>query len=191
MNDKIFELEIKKIIHEYNLLSIDEEYKNELINLNKESFLREIASKNNLDKTEEDILTEEEINEPIFSEPIEKKVVSDNIKKLFREIVKITHPDKTIKKNNKKELNDLYISAKKAFDESDIYEILKICDRLSIKWVIDIQEKLVLEENLIKKREKIKSIESSYIWIWITSETQEEKDEIVNNFIAVNGKKIK
>lgn len=187
MNDRIFELEIKKIIHEYNLLVIDEEYKNELININKESFLREIASKNE-DSNKEEEVTENNVE---IEESVEKEKpnITDNVKKLYREIVKLTHPDKTQNKNNKKELNDLYIRAKKALDESDIYEILTICDRLDIKWFIDLSEKSILEENLIKKRQKIKSIEESFIWIWITSKTKEEKDEIVNRFITINGKK--
>ncbi len=112
--------------------------------------------------------------------------ISDNIKKLFREIVKLTHPDKTFNKKNRLELNDLYIKAKIASEESNIYDLLVICDKLSIKWSIDLYEKKILEDNLEVKRNKIKSIESSYIWLWINAETIEEKYKIVNLFIEKN-----
>ena len=109
-----------------------------------------------------------------------------NIKKIYREIVKLTHPDKTEKMNNRDELNDMYIKAKIAADEYDIYGLLVICDKLKIKWLIDISEKKILEDNLIAKRKKLKSIESSYIWLWINAKTEEDKLKIVNLFIENN-----
>jgi hypothetical protein len=184
MSDKLFELEIRKIIQEYKLLEIEEEWKNELINSNKETFLKEIYHKRGFDN---------EVSNPKETS-VDKGVVvdkrrdhiSDNIKKLFREIVKLTHPDKTFNKKNRLELNDLYIKAKIASEESNIYDLLVICDKLSIKWSIDLYEKKILEDNLEVKRNKIKSIESSYIWLWINAETIEEKYKIVNLFIEKN-----
>ena len=112
------------------------------------------------------------------------------MKKLYRKIVKLTHPDKTMHKNNKKELNELYIRAKKAMSEMDVYEILTICDRLDIEYSIDINQKDILEENLIKKREKLKSLESSFIWLWIKADSDVKKDEIVNLFLQKHKKNI-
>ena len=45
MSDKLFELQIKKLLQEYKLLLLDEEYKNELIGLNRAEFLKEICRK--------------------------------------------------------------------------------------------------------------------------------------------------
>ena len=45
MNDSVRKLELKKLIQEYNFLLTDEEYKNEVINENKEGFLKEIHEK--------------------------------------------------------------------------------------------------------------------------------------------------
>jgi hypothetical protein len=48
-------------------------------------------------------------------------------------------------KNNKKELSDLYIRSKKAIASMDVYELLTICDKLDIKYNIDINQKDILE----------------------------------------------
>jgi hypothetical protein len=186
MDNKLLELELKKIIQEYKLLEIEEEWKNELINFNKEKFLRDIS----MNRTSDD--KEEEIPVKIYPEKDAKdnndsnKQIPENIKKIYREIVKLTHPDKTRGKNNRGELSDMYIKSKIAVDEYDIYSLLVICDKLEIKWLIDISEKKILEDNLVIKRKKLKSIESSYIWKWINAETEEDKLKIVNLFIENN-----
>ena len=162
MDNKLFELELKKIIHEYKFLEIEEEWKNELIDSNKETFLRDISQ----NKVSTDVNKEEEISEkinPEIDDDLVNKQMPDNIKKIYREIVKLTHPDKTEKMNNRDELNDMYIKAKIAADEYDIYGLLVICDKLKIKWLIDISEKKILEDNLIAKRKKLKSIEKMCI----------------------------
>ena len=186
MDNKLFELELKKIIHEYKFLEIEEEWKNELIDSNKETFLRDISQ--NKVSTDNNI-KEEEISEKINHENVDNlnnKQMPDNIKKIYSEIVKLTHPDKTGEKNNRDELNDMYIKAKIAADESNIYGLLVICDKLEIKWLIDISEKKILEDNLVAKRKRLKSIESSYIWLWINAVTDEDKLKIVNLFIENN-----
>jgi hypothetical protein len=184
MNNKLFELEVRKIIQEYKLLEIEEEWKNELIDSNKDIFLKEIyqhkGSENNEEKSDVSLDVED------GKSYVRNNQISDNVKKIFREIVKITHPDKNIGKNNRNELNDIYIKAKIAYEDSNIYDLLVICDKLSIRWVIDISEKKMLEDNLEIKRNKIKSIESSYIWLWIKAESVEEKYKIVNLFIEKN-----
>ena len=110
------------------------------------------------------------------------------MKTLYRQIVKLTHPDKTMHKNNKKELNELYIRSKKAMTSLDVYELLTICDRLDIKYNIDINQKDILEENLSKKKSQLKSLEDSFIWLWIKAQTDIEKDIIVDLFLQKHKK---
>lgn len=186
MNERLLELEIKKIIQEYKLVLIDEEYKNEVINSNREQFLREIAKRR---PSEEEVPNEPPPAPEVEGENEEPSQISDGIKKLFREIAKLTHPDKTQKKNNKKELNELYVRAKAAVESCDVYEILLICDKLDIEYKIDVSEKDILEWNLNEKKKQIKAIESSFIWIWITSNTEEEREDILNRFLNKHGKK--
>ena len=203
MNDRLLELEIKKILQEYKLLLIDEEYKNEMISINKGDFLKEINKKGGFPPEPEP--TEPEPTEPNIPEEETDKVddveedievdektsfIKEGMKKLYRQIVKLTHPDKTMHKNNKKELSDLYIRSKKAMSEMDVYELLTICDKLDIKYNIDINQKDILEENLLKKKEQLKSLEVSFIWLWIKAATDIEKESIVDLFIQKHKKNI-
>ena len=148
MNERLLELEIKKIIQEYKLVLIDEEYKNEVINSNKEQFLREIAKRRPPEEEEEEVVNDPKPTPDVDTNDEETSVISNGVKKLFREIAKLTHPDKTQKMNNKKELNELYVRAKTAVESCDVYEILLICDKLDIEYKIDVIEKDMLELNL-------------------------------------------
>jgi hypothetical protein len=194
MSDKLFELEIKKIMQEYKLLLIEEEYKNEMISINKGDFLKEINRKCGIspepEVPKEEELPKEELVEPEDESEDDEKTsfIKKSMKTLYRQIVKLTHPDKTMHKNNKKELNELYIRSKKAMISLDVYELLTICDKLDIKYNIDINQKDILEENLSKKKSQLKSLEESFIWLWIKAQTDIEKDIIVDLFLQKHKK---
>lgn len=194
MNDKLFELEIKKILQEYKLLLIDEEYKNEMISISKGDFMKEINKKGGFDpepevpKEEEPVENLDRAEEEAPEDDEKTSSIKEGMKTLYRQIVKLTHPDKTMHKNNKKELNELYIRSKKAMDSLDVYELLTICDRLDIKYDIDINQKDILEENLEKKKSQLKSLEESFIWLWIKAQTDIEKDIIVDLFLQKHKK---
>ena len=194
MSDRLLELEIQKILQEYKLLLIDEEYKNEMIDINKVEFIKEINKKGGFSidaeepkKTEEDI-EEEDIEEEELDE--KTALIKEGMKRLYRQIVKLTHPDKTMHKNNKKELGELYIRAKKAMSGIDVYGLLTICDKLDIEYNIDINQKVVLEENLEIKKKHLKSLEESFIWLWIKAKDAIEKESIVDLFIQKHKKNI-
>lgn len=196
MNDRLFELEIKKILQEYKLLLIDEEYKNEMISLSKGDFMKEINRKGGFDpepevpKEEVPVEDLDRVEEEVPEDDEKTSFIKEGMKTLYRQIVKLTHPDKTMHKNNKKELNELYMRSKKAMDSLDVYELLTICDRLDIKYDIDINQKDILEENLEKKKSQLKSLEESFIWLWIKAQTDIEKDIIVDLFLQRHKKNI-
>jgi hypothetical protein len=197
MNNRLLELEIKKILQEYKLLLLDEEYKNEMIDINKAEFINEINKKGGfppeteVPKVEEEAphIEEEEVEEE-EEEDEKTSALKESVKKLYRQIVKMTHPDKTMHKNNKKELGELYIRAKKAMATMDVYELLTICDKLDIEYKIDINQKVMLQENLEKKKIHIKSLEESFIWLWINAKDAGEKEYIVDLFVQKHKKNI-
>ena len=141
---------------------------------------KEEAPVEDLDRAEEEVPEDDE----------KTSFIKEGMKTLYRQIVKLTHPDKTMHKNNKKELNELYMRSKKAMDSLDVYELLTICDRLDIKYDIDINQKDILEENLEKKKSQLKSLEESFIWLWIKAQTDIEKDIIVDLFLQRHKKNI-
>lgn len=100
----------------------------------------------------------------------------DSIKKIYRKIVKITHPDHT----NIKELNNIYIKANKFYDSNDITSLYEICDQLDIEYNISNIENIKLEIDEMKN--KIKFLEKNIIWSWINS-NEKEKPIMVINFL--------
>ena len=152
---KLKRLEVRKLLKELDFIESDFNYKNEIVFeadsnfiksvndlLEKHPMLKDIINKKNskrvdlvfsdiikeaLDKDDE-ILEEEElvedfINEEVVSEINPKEV---KMKKLYRDIAKLTHPDKIVSEK----LNDLYLKSTKFYKNSDITGIYYICDEL-------------------------------------------------------------
>lgn len=180
MDDKLVELHINKLIQEYSYLKSDEELKKELINANQSIFLGLVNNKLN-----EQNLKPDNPNPSI--KKIEPKIdisgVSENtkirFKKIYRDIVKKTHPDKV----ESEELKDLYLKATEAYEEYNLFELCIISKSLNIKVKLSIEETKTLNELIENKKNDIKKIESSFIWLWINSNSEDEKNKLVDEFI--------
>ncbi len=192
MSDKLEKLKLNKLIQEYNYLMIDFEYKMEVVEEYRQPFMNDVAEKR---KTEEPKPPPPPINENKNEEPkkkdpkIKDEVLDDEtkgkIKKIFRDIVKKSHPDKI----GSDEHLEIYISAKDAYEDNDLMELYRICGKLGISVDPEVQDMLLLEELIEMKRQEIKNLESSFIWSWIKTETQEQKDGLVNQFIKTHHQK--
>jgi hypothetical protein len=184
MTDKLKELEIKKLIQEYNFLISDDSFKQELIGTNKQNFL-EIISKKRVEinpdyKNESENTPQEKKKEDVLNTVDED--VKNKVKKIYREIVKKTHPDIT----NSEDMIELYMRATEAQDNYNLFELYLISSTLNIPIVLDENDFNVLNELINNKKRNLKSIEASFIWLWIHSKTDEEKDSIVKLFIEKN-----
>ena len=87
---------------------------------------------------------EEEVND-------NKVVRSEKIKKLYREIVKLTHPDKV----NDSKLNDIYIKSTKNYDENDLISIYAICSELHIEYESDETDNVFISDRITVLKERI------------------------------------
>lgn len=192
MNDKLKKLEIKKLLQEYNFLLLDDEYKKEVISDNRPGFLEKVQKLktelgiNQIPEIKED--KNEEVKEDLPKKPkldpnTISKVTKDKIKKFYREIVKKTHPDKT----NSEELINLYMKATIAADDYNLFELFIICIELNIDIDIDLEDKDTLTVLIEMKKNELKSIESSFIWLYHTSKTEEEKNKLVELFVKKHG----
>lgn len=191
MGDKLKTLEIKKLIQEYNFLLLDDEFKKEVISENRPEFLEktqklrsDLGIINDPDSQPEK--KEEEVNLPkkpkIEPDSVDKSV-KDKVKKLYREIVKKTHPDKV----DSEDLINLYMSATIAADEYNLMELFIICDQLSINFEIDFEDKGTLIALIEMKKKELKDIEASFIWIYYMAKTEEEKNKLVELFVKKHG----
>ena len=171
-------LQIQKVIQEYNLLNTDYELKNNMVEEYRAEFLKETF---NEDKSKEQDIdsTPKKTEAKIKNEDIPKDT-KDKIKKIYREIVKQTHPDKV----NSEVLNNYYLDATRAYDLNDVLELYIICEKLDIDTEISNLELELFDKLIEIKKSEIRRIEESFIWVWINSKSEEEKQKIVDRFIT-------
>jgi len=202
---KIKQLEIKKLLKELDFIESDYNYKSEIINeadsnfiktvndlleehpLLKEIFDKKINSKLDQifekkseqikEKIEVDI--EKENQEEVFEDVIIEKFVDDKVKKLYREIAKLTHPDRV---SNKK-LNDLYIKATDCYHNNDRPGTYTICDELDIDYEPDDSDNQMISSKISSIKGKINFIESTMTWNWYHSNDEKEKEQMVLRYI--------
>lgn len=210
---KIKLLQLKKLLKELEYIESDFEYRSELISEADNEFIKSINSfldihpdvKDIYDKKinekidqsirknqESNPITEElEVTEDIEEEPIYESVMSNmvtdlvetnvKLKKLYREIVKLTHPDK-IKKQT---LNDLYIKATQFYNFNDKIGIYRICSELNIDYDIDDDDEIFISERIDSLRKRITFLESTFTYKWFESESEEEKNKIMVEYIKL------
>lgn len=191
MSDKLKRLELKKLLQEYNFLLIDDEYKKEIISENRFEFLEKVQKLkielgiNNIEELKKDD-QEKEINLPkkpkIDTNDVSKST-KDKVKKLYREIVKKTHPDKT----NSEELIDLYMKATIAAEDYNLFDLFIICIELNIDVDVDMEDKDTLSVLIEMKKTELKNIESSFIWLYHMSKNEEEKNKLIELFVKKHG----
>lgn len=157
----------------------DDEFKKEIVDEYKLAFLEKAA------EIRKDIPTTplQTPPQPEQEDKIDLNIVSDStkkkVKKIYREIVKITHPDKI----NSDMYLDVYVNATKAADEYNIFDLFTICVELNIEIELDFEDIDVLNFLIQSKKNEIKKIESSFIWLWINAQNEEEKVKVVNMFV--------
>lgn len=205
---KLKRLEVKKLLKELDFIESDFNYKNEIVFeadsefiksvndlLEKHPMLKEVIDKKNnkrVDSVFSDIIKEaldkdNEVEEELVEEFINEEVVNVvnprevKIKKLYRDIAKLTHPDKIVSEK----LNDLYLKSTKFYKNSDITGIYYICDELGITYEIDDEDNEMIINKINSLKNRISFMESTLTWRWYHSENEKEKEQIVLSYIKV------
>lgn len=202
---KLKQLEIKKLMKELDFIESDFNYKNEIVQeadsnfinsvnslLEQHPLLKEVFDKKINGKIEsifqqkdeeikEKIETEENINESFNFEDdvIVRKVIDKKVKKLYREIAKVTHPDIII---NKK-LNDLYLKATRFYNDNDITGTYSVCDELDIDYEPEDSDNQIISEKIISLKSRISFMESTLTWVWYHSTDETEKEQLILRYI--------
>ena len=174
MSKKLKKLEIQKILQEYSFLRIDDEYKKTL----KEEHISDFLEQAGIHKGEDEKESEPKPAEFKKEEKAISKYSKLKIKGIFREIVKLTHPDKT----DSEELNEIYVEAKKAKEKNDLLELYFICGKLNIDVDLDELDIKSLNKIIEKKKEALIQFEKSWIWAWANAKSDEERDALVKKF---------
>ena len=138
----------------------------------------EDGEKVNPDQIEDNLNDGGEISEEVEIEP--KKEKSKKVKKIYREIVKLTHPDKV----KVKKLNDLYLKATEYYDSDDISGLYTICNELDIEYELDESDNESILSKIKSLKGKIGFIESTFTWKWYSAKDK-EKENLILNYIQL------
>jgi hypothetical protein len=192
-------LQTKKLFKELEYMESDFEYRNEIISeadsdfiskvnnfLEEHPELKEIYDEKIDNHIQQSILknTEEVIElfeEEVIEQEISEEVKLPKVKKLYREIVKLTHPDKV----DQKSLNDLYLTATKYYDKNDKIGLYKVCAELDIDYDLDDEDNQIIESKIDDLKRRIEFLESTFTWQWINTSGEKEKLEMMIQFIRM------
>jgi len=203
---KLKHLEIKKLMKELDFIESDFNYKNEIVHeadnnfiksvnelleqhpLLKDVFDKKINNKidNIFQRRSEDIKEKIESIDESYSEvdveveeAIVEKVIDIRVRKLYREIAKVTHPDRV---SNKK-LNDLYIKATMFYNDNDIAGTYSICDELDINYEPNDSDSKMIMDKINNLKSRIGFMESTLTWVWYHSTDDKEKEQMILRYI--------
>jgi hypothetical protein len=182
-NKKLNNLKLRLLIKELNLLESEEEYVNEFNSHYKPLFLMEVHNiGEELPIQTGNTQTEEKKNNKKFEVTDEELL---KIKSVFRSIAKFCHPDKTTDVY----LVTMYTEAQTAYDRNDLLTLYKIAQKLSIEVDLDETNIFLLEKIVNEKKQELRTMETSFLWLWVNAKTDEEKNQIILQFVNQHIKK--
>lgn len=198
--DRIKLLEIKKLFKELDYVQSDFEYRSEIISEADTNFLnvvnsfldghpelKELYESKVNDRINQFISTEsyEPINEQSQNYFEEDEIFIDDkspkVKKIYREIVKITHPDKS----NKKSHNDIYLKATEYYNMNDKISLYKSATELDIDYDIEYDDNIEIQRRIDEFKGRINFLESTFTYQWIRIDDEIQKNEMMINFIKM------
>jgi hypothetical protein len=200
MMDRIKLLEIKKLFKELDYVQSDFEYRSEIISEADTNFLnvvnsfldghpelKELYESKVNDGINKFISTEsyEPINEQSQNYFEEDEIFIDDkspkVKKIYRKIVKITHPDKS----NKKSHNDIYEKATEYYNMNDKISLYKLATELDIDYDIEYDDNIEIQRRIDDLKGRITFLESTFTYQWIRIDDEIQKNEMMINFIKM------
>lgn len=106
------------------------------------------------------------------------------LRELYRKIVKITHPDKTIDQI----LHELYIQATEYYNEKDLLSIFYLCCKLGISFSVDSIEIEELDQKISDFKSKNKFLDNNLTLVWLYSD---KRERVILDYILlqIRGKK--
>jgi len=198
--DRIKLLEIKKLFKELDYVQSDFEYRSEIISEADTNFLnvvnsfldghpelKELYESKVNDGINKFISTEsyEPINEQSQNYFEEDEIFIDDkspkVKKIYRKIVKITHPDKS----NKKSHNDIYEKATEYYNMNDKISLYKLATELDIDYDIEYDDNIEIQRRIDDLKGRITFLESTFTYQWIRIDDEIQKNEMMINFIKM------
>lgn len=182
-------LEFQRLMRELQFVESDYQYQSEILKLSDSEFLKDVDNILNqfpelreiYYRRQEEILKNVVVDPLIESIQESEVVIPENVeaKKLYRDIVKTTHPDKI--KNHK--LNELYLEATNAYEKNDIITLYRVCSELRIDFDLPENYAQDLNKKIISLKDQISFLETTYTFKWVKSKNQQDKNRVLVEFI--------
>ena len=190
--EKIRKLEIQKLIKELEFLESDINLKLETINENDEVFHKEIdvfieqhpklkfllEEKKQYEMENSEIIEEKKLdNQNLHDSEIISESKDPKLKSLYRQIARTTHPDTT----NKENLKEVYLNAKKAYEENNLFSIVSFCEKLNLPYNLTDEEVTLLKKEIDAMKKRLKFLESTFTWQWY--KRQDNRQDVILSYI--------
>lgn len=180
----------KRLIREYEFLLEDYEDVAEIhkqANVEMSSELNKVKPKDVFEADYLEVESDtEELKEPNHNDK--------DLKKLFRKIVFVCHPDKVkaeADERRRSELAGYYNQAVNAHDDGNWALMVVIAVKLEIELPNEAEAQIdKIQEDTNKLREKINTITRSYVWEWYQAEERKRK-EMLDTYISLLTKSIR
>ena len=146
---------LKKLIHQYNFLSLElDEIKEEHSELSNEF---ELLFADYIPKEE---VTEEQAIEDAKKQPKKKKLnISDSTKKVYKDVAKELHPDKGGNEDDFKELNERY-------KKNDLLGVVSLAAERGIDFELSDEDTLHLKESIQQIESQISHYKTTLAYVW-------------------------
>ena len=118
---------------------------------------------------------------------LEKSQRPDEVRKLFKQIAKKTHPDKFSKAENaEKSLNkQVFLQAKTAAEDNNYFKLQQIAQRLGIELPeIDSKRLKLMEKEAKRIRVRVKRIEEKVAWVWFDQDHERNRRNIMHRYVT-------
>jgi hypothetical protein len=176
-------LELKKIIFQVSYLNAEQSeilYKCDSIDQEISDYIKQ----NYPEQYKEFIKPNETTTEPTIEEDNDSQLKCQNkdIKKLYRKIVELTHPDKA------EDQEDIFREATRAYKEENLAMLLEIASELRIKIdELSDQSMKLVQENIQDLETKVEELKQSTAWAWHNCKSSEEKDMLARMILSYKG----
>ena len=195
----IKKLELRKLLLDLNYWKSENEIKRDIISSsdqifkdNIEQYLKENSDIKKmydkiLDKKASNIqkVIENNYNKIEINEKKVNKIENPLLKKVYRDIVKITHPDKIgsdVGKREKNRRQKVYILATDSYKSNNISDILQYAYDLNIDFELDESNLKVVEKTIENYKKQSSFLEDTISYKWYHS-NEKERNKIILNFL--------
>ena len=178
MNHQLMMKNLKKLIHQYNFLSLElddirEEHSE--LSIEFESLFSDIIPKS-------EITEEQAIEESKKKRKKERVAISDSTKKVYKDVAKELHPDKGGKEDDFRELNERY-------KKNDLLGVVSLAAERGVEFELSDDDVEHLKESIQQIESQISHYKTTLAYVWKYGNSLQRRN-VIGTLSTHLGKKI-